>query len=514
MSINFENLTPEEWVEVVQQIKDGFSKLEDYDRAQCLEELEQFNHIVETTYVPHTKQKLFHTAPNKVRAVFGGNRSGKTEVGVNEARFHATGKYPSWYPESGRFGGPTRGRIVVTDFKVGAREVLEPKLKRWFGDDILKIERSVGNISKVHVRHITGGVSTFDVMTHEQDNMQFEGWSGHWVWFDEPPPRDKYVACLRGTVDFSGRLWITATPITEPWLFDEIITNEKRDAWHTVISIYDNPYLKAKDIEEFLVSLTPEEIEARRDGKFLHLSGRVYSEFDSSVHIIQQLPKGHESWPVYFVLDPADRRPHHGIWAKVDPLGTFYVFDEFVYKGTVGPTAREIIVRERTNGINPENVIRLLDPNKGRTPSISSGMVLSQEFGAHGLGFDVKINDDLATGHLAVKGRLHYDKSQPLSTFNAPKLYFVGPKTKECVKQLLSYVWDDWRGRNNASRSQKEQPKDINKDMPDCVRYLCVKNPIYGLERPKVSFLDVDDLYSPSFQPTPRQGPSKLNFKN
>lgn len=34
-------------------------------------------------------------------------------------------------------------------------------------------------------------------------------------------------------------------------------------------------------------------------------------------------------------------------------------------------------------------------------------------------------------------------------------------------------------GRNASGRSEKEVPKDINKDMPDCVRYLCMSNPTW-----------------------------------
>ena len=247
-----------------------------------LANVESVSNDADRMYIPHPAQLEFHTVDNKIRALFGANRSGKTDAGVNEARMHSTGQYPDWYPMALRLSGPNMGRIVVTDYKKGAGEVLEPKLKRWFDPaDIIKIDRSVGNISKVYVRHITGGVSTFDVMTHEQDTNTFEGWSGHWAWFDEPPPRDKYIATLRGLVDFNGRLWITATPISEPWLFDEIVLNTARKAWHKAVSIYENPHLTKKGIEELAVSLTPEEKEARIHGKFLHLTGRVYKDLDT-----------------------------------------------------------------------------------------------------------------------------------------------------------------------------------------------------------------------------------------
>lgn len=458
---------------------DGFSPKE---LDVLLMELEEANRLSKTIYSPHSKQREFHCAPHKKRGVFGGNRSGKTEVGTKEAHFHSTGNYPEFYPMDKRWSGPTRGRIVVADYKKGCKEVLEPKIWQWFQpEEIEKIERdrATGALSKLYVKHISGGISTFDIMTHEQDQMQFEGWSGHWVWFDEPPPRDKYIACVRGLVDFNGRLWITATPITEPWLYDEFITESELDVWHIAVSMYDNPYISREAIEEFAKSLSPEEKEARVYGKFMHLSGRIYNELDTNVHCVSELPKGHDHWPVYFVLDPADRRPHHGIWAKVDPFHTVWVFDEIVFKGTIKETSKEIIQRERTYGINPLQVIRILDPNKGNTPSNVTGLKLVDEFASHAVYFVATVNDDLALGHLAVKEKLAYDRLQPVSTTNRPKLYFLREKTKECLKQMLSYVWDDWRGRGSAGKPQKEKPKDINKDMPDCVRYLCMSNPFF-----------------------------------
>ena len=456
------------------------TKLSEDELDKVLANLEEAEILSKTLYLPYNKQKEFHCAPNTIRAVFGGNRSGKSEMGVNEVRFHTTGQYPDWYPENKRWNTPTKGRIVVKDYRKGCGEVVEPKIRQWFEPEtIIKFEKSMGNLTKVFVKHKTGGISVFDIMTHEQDSLQFEGWNGHWVWFDEPPPRDKYIACLRGLVDFEGRAWVTATPLSEPWLFDEVMSNTKQDVWHIAISTYDNPYLTQKGIEILLGSITPEEEEARIHGKFLHLTGRIYKDFDTKTHLVDKLPAGSYAWPTYFALDPADRRPHHAIWAKVDPLGTIYVFDELVYKGTIEQTAGEICLRERSYGINPENVIRILDPNKGNTPVGAQGIKLVQEFAKHQIYFSVKVDDDLALGHMAVRERLFIPKG------GYPKLVFVKDTTRECVKQLLSYVWDDWRGNTAASKAEREKPKDINKDMPDCVRYLIMINPMWqGVDRP------------------------------
>lgn len=457
---------------------------------RILEELEAAHAGLGYVYVPHPKQKDFHKSLHKIRGVFGGNRSGKTEMGTLEAWFHASGDYPDWYPLEGRFLNPTRGRIIVTDYKKGANEVFEPKLQKWFPPDrIIKIDRFQGHIVKIHVRHKSGGISTMDVMTHEQDSMAFEGWSGHWAWFDEPPPREQFIATMRGLIDYRGRAWLTLTPISEPWLFDEIVGKAGDRVWFTTVDIRDNPYLNEQEILDFEATLMPDEIEARIHGKFIHLAGRVYKIFDPKIHVIDELPLGWKAWPRWFVLDPADRRKHHGIWATVDPLNNVYVYDEIAMAGTLDELCTQITTQEHMDGVNSESVIRILDPNKGQTPTTVTGLKLVEEFGIRNLGFTVNVNDDIPLGHMAVAQKLYYDKLKPLSFDNKPKLYFLRGKTNECVRQLLSYVWDDWRGINKGTRSEKEVPKDVNKDMPDCVRYLIVSNPMwYQDDTPSLRF--------------------------
>lgn len=430
-------------------------------------------------YTPHPKQKLFHQSKKKYRLLSGGNRSGKTEAGSVEDVMHLTGIYPSWFPEECKFSGPNEGRVVVTDYAVGATN-FEKKLFKWLPKEcIVDIKRTnKGAISKVFVKHISGGTSMLEILTHEQEDDVFEGWNGHWAHFDEPPPREKFVAMVRGLIDLSGRLWMTLTPISQPWLYDEFVLNEAENIEYITVDITENPYLPKDEVLDFAKHLTEDEKEARLHGRFRHLMGRVYKEFDAAVHIIGNTSiKMDKRWPVYFVLDPADRRPHHGIWAKVDPFGTIYIVDEIVYKGTIEQTSKEILKRELLNGIAPLEVVRILDPNKGETPSAVSGLKLKDEFARHAIYFLTEVNDDVVLGHLAVAERLMYDKTKELSSTNHPKLFFLKDTTRECVRQLQAYVWDDWVGKNKDARSAKEKPKDLNKDMPDCIRYLVVFNP-------------------------------------
>lgn len=479
----------------------NLNNIPEEDLDSVLEELEKLNKVTLFDYIPHEKQKLFHSAVEKIRFLSGGNRSGKTEAGCLEAIFHSTGIYPDWYPKEKRLLSHNKGRIVVTDYGKACGKVIEPKLFQWLPKElIVATKRTVkGHLEELQVRHVDGGVSVFDVMTHEQDVEQFEGWSGHWAWFDEPPPRDMFIATQRGLIDFKGRCWLTLTPVNEPWLHDEYIMNESNKVFFMVVDIRDNTRLRdllgaesfEEEIKAFEATLREDEKEARLHGKFIHLSGRIYKEFDPVIHCISEKNfKIDDRWPTYFAMDPHDRKPHHGIWIKIDPLGNLYVIKELKFKGTIKEVCKQILLRERLDRIDSMSVIRIGDPNKMETPSAVNGLKFKDEFASHAVHFITNVNDDIALGHLAVAEKLWYDKTKPLSSTNKPKLFFVRERCPEVVQAIQMYIWDNWRGKNKDIRGEKEKPQETYKDFMDCLRYLVMSRPtfFFGQESDPVPF--------------------------
>lgn len=472
--------------ELIKRLKEALAsgELSEDSKDLIIKELESLATKTLLDYMPHQKQAVFHTSASKVRFLSGGNRSGKTTSGTWEDACHATGIYPGWYPVDLRFKTPTRGRIIVTDFEKGGA-VIEEKLFSFIPKDlIVDIRRTTkGALSKIEVRHVSGGTSVIEILTHEQDDMVFEGWNGHWAHFDEPPPREKFIATMRGLIDLRGRVWLTLTPINQPWLYDEFVSKANKgdkDFFFINVDMFDNPHTPLKEKEFFLKTLTEEEKEARIHGRFKHLTGLVYKMFDPDVHVVpKDKIKIDERWPVYFACDPHDRKKHVGIWARVDPLGNIYIIDEIHFGGTIEQFSKQVLMRELMSGIKPLKVIRILDPNKGRTPSAVTGLRLVDEFAKHALYFITSVNDDIALGHLAVSQKLSYNKSQPLSVTNAPKLFFIKENTTECVRYMQLYVWDDWKGSGKDTRTQKEKPQEKFKDFPDVIRYLVMYNPTW-----------------------------------
>lgn len=481
------------------------TKIPDDQLDDVLSTLESLSIKSPLDYVPHPANpktgfggmRLFHCSPARVRLIFGGNQSGKTVSGANELLFHATGIYPDWYPKERRYNRGIKARIIGEDYKKWGK-VLETKLFEWLPSDLIVRKGRIQNgaLESVTIRHKSGEDSFIDIMTHEQDDGVFESWTGDLAWFDEPPPQAKYIATVRGLMAQGGRAVFTCTPLKEPWLHDRFILNKKPDEFGNIaelwyVDITDNPYLKAQDIAWLASECTEDERDARLHGKSKHLAGRVYKEFDDAVHVVSQNKvKISSNWPVYFVCDPHDRKPHYGIWARVNPLGVVYIVDEIMFKGDIRQFSKVVRVREAIAKIKSDSVIRILDPNKGNTPTAGAdeSQTFKQLFCAdsnpYKLYFNTNVNDDIALGHLKVSQSLNWDKTKPLSITNCPKIYWIKENTSECVKEMLTYVWDDWRGTAKDSKSLKEVPKDRAKDFPDCIRYLLMFNPMWFEDEP------------------------------
>ena len=423
-----------------------------------------------STYEPMTKQLTFHQSAAACRAIFGGNRSGKTTCGGMEFLFHITGNYPDWYPKDQRWSGAIKGRIVARDYAKGVGEIISPFMDEWLDKSL--VSRPIKNHQGIITKYFMKNGSVFDILTHEQDTEQFEGWKGHIAWFDEPPPRDKYIATLRGLVDYSGRHWLTLTPLTQPWIYDDIYTKaDGKRIFVATVDMRDNTHLSEADILQFEKTLTEEEKEARIHGKFMHLTGLVYKDFDPDIHIIDP-PEVKKDWTKYFAIDPHERKATACLWLAVDPKGNLYVYDELSLKDMdIEAMALAIHAQE---GDNPAQ-IRLIDPHMDKDNAIAGGFNTRKELMKHGI-FTERANSDPMLGKARIRQALKPQYSSLLKR-NVPTL-FVSRYCRNTIYEFQHYIWDDYR-RNKDEHDPKEAVKKKNDDMMDCLRYIFNNDPRY-----------------------------------
>jgi phage terminase large subunit-like protein len=410
------------------------------------------------------------TAP--VRAVFGGNRSGKTTCGGMEFLFHITGAYPDWYPKEMRYTNPVKGRIVAKDFMKGVGEVIVPFMEEWLDASLIK--RKIRNPMGIPIKWEFKNGSVFDILTHEQDVEQFEGWKGHIAWFDEPPPRDRYIATLRGLVDYKGRSWLTLTPLTQAWIYDDIYTkNQPERIFVVTTDIRDNPHLSAESIAEFEMALTEEEKEARLHGKFLHLSGLIYKEFNPDIHICEP-PNIKQHWTRYMAIDPHERTPTAVLWLAVNTKGDHYVYDElWLANMDIEQIAHAIHAQE--GELRPR--VRLIDPHNDKDPGTFGTKNIREELMKYGI-FCERANSDPALGKSRIKQALKPCYSPMLKT-EVPQLR-VSRDCKQTIYEFQHYVWDEFR-RNKDDYEKKDMVKKKSDHFMDALRYIYNFGPKYFL---------------------------------
>lgn len=425
-----------------------------------------------TTFKPMPKQLSFMTNTCPCRAIFGGNRSGKTFAGSVEFCMHVTGVYPDWFPKHLRFSGPIKGRIIVTDYLKGAGEVVIPYLEEWIDPNM--IARRTRNNQGITVKYVLKNGSSFDILTHEQDVTFFEGWKGHIAWFDEPPPRDRYVATKRGLVDFSGRHWLTLTPLTQPWIYDEIYTKaDNKDIYVVTVDIRENTNLDEESIKFFEKSLTQEEKEARLHGKFLHLTGLVYKEFDPDIHIVDPFAIS-PHWTRYMAVDPHERTPTAIIWVAVDEKENHWIYDE-LWLADMDVEQIAFAIHAQEGKLGGSGVVRLIDPHADKDNALVGGFNFRRELMRHGV-FCQRGNSDPLLG----KSRIHQALTPRYSSVlkrNVPTLR-VFSTCRQTIFEFQHYVWDEYR-RNKEDFEAKNEVKKKNDHFMDALRYIYNFGPRY-----------------------------------
>lgn len=429
-------------------------------------------------YVPNAKQKRAHESLAKIVLYCGGNRAGKSTFGAMELAYAVTKKYPDWYPQKKRLAGPVKAVVSATSFAVVMR-VIEPKLSQLLPRGSYTTRKTAQGFPTQY-RFKDG--STIDVLTLEMDLMAYQGADWDLAWLDEPQSMPKFLGIKRGLVDRGGRMVITFTPLTEPWMKDELadradgvnidlVTVDIRDNMQTVAG---TPILLEENIRQFEKDIPDDFKETMIHGKFFHLRGAVYGEF-SDEHQQDFKYDGHS--PVICVCDPHDRVPHHVIWAFLDADDDVWV--DFEWEGHVelDTLARIILKIEKDRGYNMKK--RIIDPNFGRKPAkVGISISVMKELARNGCAF-YEGNDNIELGHMMVRDYLHWDRSREMTATNKPKLFFSKDRCPKTIRSMRNLQYEEWEGKSAGEKDPKEREKDRENHGADCVRYLIITRPRY-----------------------------------
>lgn len=416
-------------------------------------------------YSPHPKQESFHRAGLfKHRAVFAGNRFGKSQMGVAEDAAFLCGER-KWFPKDDpdRLAGipqrPIKLLVITTDWdkvdEIFTSERGEKgKLWRFLPRGFVKTKKRnhSGAIEMMEMQN--GSVIRFDTVKSYEVNPQGSE-SSDWdaIHIDEPCSEDQYKAAARGLMDRGGSDWFTLTPLKEPWIYDKFYARgvifgagdeaPKENHWAIRGSTRDNTYLSEQAIADYEASLSDEERQCRLEGVPLELSGMVYREFSYEKHVYKECPRGWgdlylppKEWPTIVSIDPHPQTPSMVLFGTVSPQEELYFFDEIFERLTI-PDLCEAIKSK----IQGRNLFRIICDPWVFTEHALTGHCVAREMRQCGLNLR-PASKDLRGGILRVKenlktpGRLHFS------------MYL-----KETLYEFTHYVWDK---RENKPRDRDD----------------------------------------------------------
>ena len=271
----------------------------------------------------HKKQIAFHKCKKKNRWVFGGNRTGKTKCGAAECVYMARGVHPYRKNKKDVFGWVVSLSAQVQR-DVAQKKILSYIRPDWIADVVMlsgkKDSPEYGVIDQLKIKNVFGGVSVIGFKSCDQGREKFQGSSLDFVWFDEEPPQDIYEECRMRVLDRGGDIFGTMTPLKGlTFVYDEIYLNRKNadDVWCEFMSWRDNPFLNKREVKKLESSLSADQLESRRDGKFRSGTGLVYAEFDESVNVVApfDVPR---AWYDKISIHPGLNNPLAALWFAVD----------------------------------------------------------------------------------------------------------------------------------------------------------------------------------------------------
>jgi hypothetical protein len=412
-------------------------------------------------YRQHNQIEFFDKAPNpgpnprqaeileawmdpsyKVFTYTGGNRAGKTTLGVLVALSTMFGKYP-WNNKSllhlYNHNNPRKIRYVGQDWEKHIKAVLIPELEKWWPKSrLVKKKKNNVGIDAFWVDEKTG--STLEVMSNGQESELHEGWSGDAIVYDEPPKRDIRVANARGLVDRLGRELFCMTLLKEAWVDREVIKATLPDGkpdpavFNVHAQSYDNVGygISREGLEIFASKLTDEEREARLKGIPSYMSGLVYPYFSRKTHLVDRF-KVPLDWMVDIAIDVHPREKQAVLFLATDPRNDRYACEEIWDHGDGKWIAESIVRAVKYNAYRVNRVI--IDPlAKGdQNNDESVYQQVARVLLSHGHTLEIATKDK-AQGILEVKKHL-------MGPNKKPSIFFFNDLVRT-LYEIEGYMWD------------------------------------------------------------------------
>lgn len=353
-------------------------------------------------YRPNSeKHAAFHASTAGVRAIFGGNRSGKTTTAICDdiiqmAPAELLPKHLLGY----KVGScPFYVRVMTPDMQRTMIPVIHHKLREWLPRALIpqgfdKHYNKAGQFLQLECG------CRFDFLSYEMDLDKFGGTALHRCHYDEEPPEDRREECLVRLVDFDGDEIFSMTPLKGmTWSHRQILKNDDPDVFRVTVSMRDNPNLNARGVERKLRLLSEDARRMREQGEFHNAAGYCYPEVRDWT--IQRAPdETYASYDVLVGIDPGIRKA--GLTWTAWNGEVFVTFDVRTLRDqTVDGYVSEIKAVNARYGLKDDRVHYIIDP-AARARSLTNAESVESELARLGVYTEHGPND-VDTGVLMLR---------------------------------------------------------------------------------------------------------------
>jgi len=451
------------------------------DASKTLRELKEerafrLTHEKYRYYEPNAKCeeyiRMVGSGENFIVLFSAANGVGKTCVSANVVAHILFGNDSEnpWFdhPLYKKWPYPKQGRIVSEHTNLTSN--LIPTLKEWLPTGRYTSRKAGKSYDSAFE---TDNGWSFDVMTYDQEVKEFESTTLGWIWFDEPPPEAIFKACV-GRLRKGGIIFISETPLSAAWLYDHVIANPTGDLLDKGQRVYieagveaackqhgTRGHLEHANIEKMTAEYSEDEKQARVHGKFQHLVGLRFKDFNRKVHVIKPFHVNKQDFTVYESLDVHPRHPDAATWIAVDRQNNWYVVDELKYSGETEGLATEVKAKADRFRIQR----RVIDPSAfnedQHNPNGPGGKSLALKLSGLGVSY-MAATKARTDSDKCIEDALSYRRAPGTEEILKPPQLFVFETCVNTIFELEHYSWDNWVGKSVEKHGLKE--KTVDKD--------------------------------------------------
>jgi phage terminase large subunit-like protein len=375
--------------------------------------------------------------PSKIRVVFGGNRTGKSECGAMEAVFRAVGMHPS-----DRSVQSSEGWVVSLSEQM-QRDVAQRKILKYLPKNrIKKVVMKLGDsrnpergiIDFIIVENVFKGESKISFRNCSQGRTLFQGDSLDWIWIDEEPKEEIYDECLLRLLDKGGNLWLTMTPLKgKTWVYDRLYLRDGEDGVCIMKMAWDdNPFLLEAEKELIAKNIPSDMIKTRVYGEFYDKVGAVFNTFTDE-NICEPFDVAHAG-QFYISIDNGYVDPTGIIWAIKDGAGRIYIVNDYEESYKM-PKEHAQAIKDITRrlGLSLGNARILIDSAAGQRTSASS-KTCARQYRDNGIEVDTRVNKDVVRSITEIKGLFQNS--------DGGRRLFVFKNCVNLIRELRMYNWE------------------------------------------------------------------------